>query len=485
VIINLAGCNIDTDVLHQLLADGNPSVPRVCHALTPEVLSAAYARISRAPDSVDELRRKAAEDVAAARALAEKIVFGYGHASVAEHAVFNFDIIDVSRLAIEAVEHARLCSYTEKSQRYVTFDPDKVEFWMPAEIVESGFANLFTDYVKETHAQYHNILARIEGQERPQGGSPQEDARYVTTLAVTGQLGMTANARNLECMVRRLAAHPLSEVRTIGEHLFKKAKELAPSLFKYEEPEPFRTALPRMLEQTLRLRSQSGFAPSIVELLAGPAALESGESSGDLLILAALVHQVSQAPFEACHHALGRLTPADRQQFMKQVLAQMDVYSAAPRCFELCDCTFELVVSASCFAQLKRHRMMTLLPQGYDPTLGCTIPPSVSQDEGASERFKAIMRAAEALHRKLARQINPAVAEYALTQAHRRRVVVKMNARELYAFSRLREDGHAQWEIREIAHTLIGLARRTMPLTLALACGKDQFEEWRKQMLGG
>lgn len=480
--INLAGFNIDTDVLEQLLAD---SSPKARDALTPEVLSAAYARISRAPDSVDALRRKAAEDVAAARVLAEKIVFGYGHASVSEHAVFNFDLIDVSRLAIEAVEHARLCSYTEKSQRYVTFDKDKEEYVIPQEVAESGFEHLFRDFIRETHEQYHLILARIEGQERPQGGSAQEDARYISTLAVTGQFGMTLNARNLECMVRRLAAHPLAEAREIGKTLFEKAKALAPSLFKYEEPEPFRAALPKVLEQVLRLRVQSGFAASPVELLAGPAALESGESSGDLLILAALIHQTSQAPFEACHHSLGRLTPADRQAFMKQVLAQMDVYSAAPRCFELCDCTFELVVSASCFAQLKRHRMMTLLVQPYDVTLGCTVPPSIEQDSVALDRFKAIMRAAEALHRKLARQVNPSVAEYILTQAHRRRVVVKMNARELYAFSRLREDGHAQWEIREIAHALIGMARRTMPLTLALACGKDQFEAWRKQMLGG
>lgn len=45
-----------------------------------------------------------------------------GHSSIAEHAVFNLDILGVSRLAVETIERFRLCSYTEKSQRYVRLE---------------------------------------------------------------------------------------------------------------------------------------------------------------------------------------------------------------------------------------------------------------------------------------------------------------------------------------------------------------------------
>lgn len=479
--INLAGFNVDRDVLEQLLTD---SVPSARTALTPEVLSAAYARISRAPEPVDELRRKAAEDVAAARISNEKIVFGYGHASVAEHAVFNFDLIDVTRLAIEAVEHARLCSYTEKSQRYITFDRDKVEYAVPEEVEEIGLRNEFIAFIRETHDQYHFILGRIKDQERPQGGSAQEDARYVSTLAVTGQLGMTCNARNLETLIRRLASHPLAEVRTIGCMLYDKAKSVAPSLLKYTEPEPLRLAQAGKVQEALRLQCAGLLSAPLerVSLLAATGNMEGG-SGGDHIILAALVHQVSRVPFDMCFATVARLSPEQRKGLMLNVLSTMDVYSAAPRCFEMCDLTFELIVSASCFAQLKRHRMLTLLPQAYDPSLGYTIPVAISQDEPALERFKAVMRTADAFYKKLARVCNESLAEYVLTQAHRRRVLVKMNAREAYAFSRLREDKHAQWEIREIAQQVMGLARRVMPLTMALACGKDAFEEWRKQVL--
>ena len=92
--------------------------------LTPEIFSAAYARISRSAKDIGALRKQAREDVKQARESNRSIIFEMGHHSVAEHAVFNFDMIGVSRLALEEIERFRLASYTEKSQRYVTLKGD-------------------------------------------------------------------------------------------------------------------------------------------------------------------------------------------------------------------------------------------------------------------------------------------------------------------------------------------------------------------------
>ena len=54
-----------------------------------------------------------------------------------------------------------------------------------------------------------------------------------------------------------------------------------------------------------------------------------------------------------------------------------------------------------------------------------------------------------------------------------------MSARVLYHFSRLRQDHHAQWDIRALADRMLHLARQELPLTLMLACGKDRFDETR------
>ena len=69
----------------------------------------------------------------------------------------------------------------------------------------------------------------------------------------------------------------------------------------------------------------------------------------------------------------------------------------------------------------------------------------------------------------------PEAADYLLTNAHRRRVSLTMNLRELYHFSRLREDLHAQWAIRDLASRMSALARRTAPVTAGLLGGKHAY----------
>jgi len=54
-------------------------------------------------------------------------------------------------------------------------------------------------------------------------------------------------------------------------------------------------------------------------------------------------------------------------------------------------------------------------------------------------------------------------------------VALRVNVRELYHISRLREDRHAQWDIRETAERMVRLGREAMPLALMLAAGKDAF----------
>ena len=94
--------------------------------LTPEVLSASYARISRDPRPIGEIRVDSKEEIEKARRSNSSIIFKMGHHSVAEHAVFNLDVVNLSRYAVEELEKFRLCSYTEKSQRYISLDGDFV-----------------------------------------------------------------------------------------------------------------------------------------------------------------------------------------------------------------------------------------------------------------------------------------------------------------------------------------------------------------------
>jgi thymidylate synthase ThyX len=137
------------------------------------------------------------------------------------------------------------------------------------------------------------------------------------------------------------------------------------------------------------------------------------------------------------------------------------------------DVTFQAVISASNFAQLKRHRMATLLPGNYDIRFGCVIPESIKVN-GLEKEFLEIIAKTDKVYLKLREQYGDA-ADYILTNSHCRKVMMKMNLREVYHFMRLRADEHAQWEIRNLAHQLLQKIKTIMPFSTMMLCGKSDF----------
>src|SRR3989338_4229593 len=88
--------------------------------LPPEVKAVTFAKTSRSPLPFDAIARELTEESSAK--FHERWVVGYGHASVAEHAVLSIAMENVSILASKVIEDNRLASYTEKSTRYQIFD---------------------------------------------------------------------------------------------------------------------------------------------------------------------------------------------------------------------------------------------------------------------------------------------------------------------------------------------------------------------------
>jgi thymidylate synthase ThyX len=313
-------------------------------------------------------------------------------------------------------------------------------------------------------------------------GRAKEDARYVTSLATCGQLGLTANARNVELACRRLSAHPLEEVRRLAAELHRLTEQVAPSLILFAEPGPAELELPGALA-TLGAQLVPEQPPADPPAADAPhARLLDHTPEPDLQVAAALLHRASRAGHARCKKVVGALDSTGLRRLFATALAPLTVHDPPPRAFELASFRFEVVVSAACFGQLKRHRMATVEPQPYDPALGVTLPASIQQ-AGLERPFQEVMRASEALANELA-TAHPEAVPYALTQAHRRRVLVQMNTRELIHFARLRQDQHAQWDIRALADVMLAQALEVAPLSLLLACGKDRFDRLRREVLG-
>ena len=58
-------------------------------------------------------------------------------------------------------------------------------------------------------------------------------------------------------------------------------------------------------------------------------------------------------------------------------------------------------------------------------------------------------------------------ARYLLPNAAESKIVITMNVRELLHFFKLRCCNRAQWEIRDMAHRMLELARPTAPFVFA------------------
>lgn len=479
----LAGFNVDVETLKEL---NNGKLNN--ETMTPETISAAYARISRSPKPVNELREMSRREVEKSRKSNKNIIFAMGHHSVAEHAVFNFDVIGVSRLAIEEVEKFRLCSFTEKSQRYITLEG---EFIVPDEIKGSPFQDRFTAVAKEQNGLYHRLFERlkdyvfkkypdlaVDGKNHSLlEGWAKEDARYMTPLANTGQLGQTINARNLELLMRRFASHPLAEVQGLGRKYYELVEKIAPSIIIFHQAND----LDQKTHAELRAAAQ-GLAGVASGAGKGLVTLSTHTPDPDSLTVAALLHSATVMSFESARSAVAKMSTEQKLEWIKKACAHMELYDSTLREFEHVNFTFELIVSAACFGQLKRHRMMTQTMQPYDPALGLTIPASI-RDIGMEKEFTAAADKGADLFYEIGKKL-PHAAPYILTNAHRRRVLCTVNARELYHIARLREDKHAQWDIRQLSALMSEEARKVAPLTMLLICGKDCYADLYTKVYG-
>lgn len=483
----LAGFNVDVNILN------SNSEIRNREDVTPETISAAYARISRSPKSVTELREISRHEIEKARKSNESIIFKMGHHSVAEHAVFNFDLIDISRIAIEFVEHFRLCSYTEKSQRYVKLNDDYI---VPDEIIGTNYEKEFRQLVQkqnEAYNFYYKALRQLWEKKYQGTLSPKEvtrtaklkaneDARYALPLATAGQLGMTVNARNLELLIRRFASSENKEIQQLSKKLYDTSKKIAPSIIIFTESNPFDmnvyNDLSRFSQNLFNIQekeSEKNRTEKLVTLL-------DYTANADNIILASILHRVSKLSFNNSLNLVETMATEQKREFILTAFQHVELFDTVIREFEFVNLSWDLILSSSCFAQMKRHRMSSISPQDYSPMLAVTIPPAI-KELNLSEKFINDLRPLENMFYKLNNEI-PAAAPYILTNSHRRRVHFSCNLREFYHISRLREDAHAQWDIRSIVKEMHQQISKIMPLSTLFLCGKDDYPQKFKELFG-
>ncbi|MCZ2128335.1 MAG: FAD-dependent thymidylate synthase [Anaerolineales bacterium] len=433
-------------------------------ALSPETIAVAFAKTSRAPESFREIAAELSDEKSAQ--FHEKWVVGYGHASVAEHAVLHVAFENVSRIAIESIESSRLASYTEKSTRYQKWGMD--DFTVPPELDNHPLRDEFIETVRllfSTYAESLDPTKNLIRERTPRRENESDEAydrrirsqyvdrcRFLLPAAANANVGMTANARVIEITLRKMLSHPLAEVRQIGERLKEAAKAETPTLVKYADANDYliETAKDFSLASTQKQTAEDWC--SLIDY----------DVNGEEKILAAAQYRFDEIPYAAALTRVQALGAEGREALAESLLGKLGKYDVPLRELEYATYTFDLVMDQGAYAEFKRHRMMTQTPQRLTTRLGFTTPLLIAE-AGFGSKYEAALEAASQMYEKLY-AFNPDVAQYIVPNGFKRRVLAQFNLREAFTFCQLRTAANAHFSIRRVAQKIYEEIFRVHPL---------------------
>lgn len=441
--------------------------------IDPETIAVAFAKTSRSPQT---FRNIAAELTAEKSAeFHEKWVVGYGHASVAEHAVLHVAIENVSRLAVETIESNRLASYTEKSTRYQKWTAE--DFFTPEEFEREAPAALKALYQETCRALFEAYLQTLPAvradAERDHPRQPGESngawerrirseyvdvCRFLLPAAALANLGMTINARALEHALRKMLSHPLAEVRQVGAEIKQAALASVPTLLKYTDPVPY------MIETAAALSKLAKQSPAAAEADTGSnwCRMVGFDREAETHVLAAALYRFGGYSYTHAIHHVSTLAEKDRAALAQELLGRLGPHDIPLRELEHAHFAFDVVLDQGGYFELKRHRMMTQTPQALTTRLGYAVPKGMVRAGMESVYHQAMQQAARAYEALAA--FNPHAASYIVPNGYYRRVLLEFNLRSAFHFVSLRAAPNAHFSMRRLAQRVAAEIRQAAPL---------------------
>lgn len=205
-----------------------PSVQLLAYTPNPEQTIAMSAKLCYSDATIADLAQGVAgSDVSK---FIDRLI-DLGHLSPIEHASFTFGIEGVSRSLLAQITRHRICSFSVKSQRYVSANKGECfNYILPPEIEKLGEA-----YVRKFDEQMRTMQDWYNEWQTVLGGACEksnEDARFVLPNASETKMTLTMNARELMHFFElRCCNRAQWEIRAIAWEMLRLVSEVAPNLF--------------------------------------------------------------------------------------------------------------------------------------------------------------------------------------------------------------------------------------------------------------
>ena len=436
--------------------------------LSPETIAVTFAKTSRSPLSFREIAAELSDEKSSE--FNEKWVVGYGHASIAEHAVLHIALENISRRAVEVLESNRLASYTEKSSRYQVFSADL--FYTPPELVDHPLEKIYLRSCRDLFAAYQQALKPLEKvahEEFPKLKDESDSAwqrrahalaldvcRYYLPASTLANVGMTINARALEHAICKMLSHPLREVRELGAEIKAIAQAEVPTLIKYASENPCLVDAHLAFANNQEEPSGNGEKSDWLEV-------HKVDQEGEKLVLAALLFRFGNRDFENCLQMIKKMNSSQKSDLVDSLLGKLSPHDIPLREMEYAGLTLTITLDQGAFGELKRHRMMTLTSQRFSTDYGYALPKLIGI-AGLETSYRQLMEQAVDCHRHIAAELNPDVAAYVLPHAFNRRILIDINLRAAYHLLKLRTAPGAHFAIRRVTCRISEEIQQLFPL---------------------
>lgn len=199
-------------------------VKLIAYTPDPERVCAAAAYTSTSGKTPEELVKEMSDDQVA-KVL--RHVRKAGHHSVIEHASFTFSVRGISRACSHDLVRHRIASYTQESQRYITYKD--LKYKMPPKIAENPEMKQEFERVMKTCSDAYNMAI--------DAGMASEDARFMYPNATLTNICITMNGRELRHFFNlRCCRRAMWEITELADLMLAEARKVAPVIFEDAGP---------------------------------------------------------------------------------------------------------------------------------------------------------------------------------------------------------------------------------------------------------
>ena len=399
----------------------------------------------------------------------------FGDDSIAQMAGTHLIYTDLSQLAIKYFEDMRIgIAPIEKSTRYVDYSEKvngRYRYYIDEELEKiegyketmdhlfetyTSLLNKYLDYLKKKYPEEKQSLLKTKAF---------DVVRKLLPVSTLSQVSFYGNGQAFEYLINRSLNNKLAEVSLAAKQGFEELNKIIPAFLRRVESEDANTYRNYLSERGERIEAslnKINWKKQIINS-SSPVKLLDYDSDGENKIIAGLVYLNLNEPYDSILGKVRKLSNDDKDKILNNILKDRKYkYYKIPRAFENSYLRFEVLINIGAWRDLHRHRMLTQYRQRFNICNGFDVPKELKEAGLDSYYINAINKAEELF--KKAEKIDPDLAQYCCTLAHKVRFIQYQNLRGFFWESELRTIPEGHPDYRKIEHDKIKLIKGIYPL---------------------